>query len=306
MNSKLSFEVREAIVSVCGKIFWYKDPFRAFLISTCGVPADLYDRYSDESKFKITRNILSDLDRMGDDGFLIERKIVTELCKLRNIPDDNVPDRNAAIDALKWLKKLAAEQKLVAEKEQSESEAKVNEARRRQLALAARAQRMEQLRSEFAAMSMATSAEEIQRRGYDLEELLAQLFEAHEINYRRPYRVKNEQIDGYFGYKGFDYLVEAKWRSSPPTESDLAALKRKVDKKLTSTRGLFFSMAGFRQEVVFEFTRGMSSNIILMDGSDLILILEGHVSLLDGLELKIQKAAQEGIIFFPLSQRFSM
>jgi hypothetical protein len=306
MNSKLSFDMREAIVSVCGKIFWYKDPFRAFLISNCGVPADLYDRYADESTFKIARNILSEPDRMGDDGFLIERKIVTELCKLRNIPDENVPDRNAALNALRWLKKLATEQKLVAEKEQSESETRANETRRKQLALAARAEKMEELRSEFIAMSMATNKEEVQRRGYDLEELLAQLFEAHEINYRRSYRVRNEQIDGYFGYKGFDYLVEAKWRSSQPTESDLAALKRKVDKKLTSTRGLFVSMAGFRQEVVLEFTRGVSSNIILMDGSDLILILEGHVSLIDGLELKIQKAAQEGIIFFPLSQRFSM
>lgn len=306
MNSKLPFELREAIVSVCGKVFWYKDPFRAFLVSTCGVPSDLYDRYSDESKFKITRNILSDLDRMGDDGFLIERRIVTELCRLRNVPDDNVPDRNAALDALRWLKRLAAEQKLDVEKEQGVSAAKATEARQKQMALTARAQKMEQLRSEFVAMSMATNKEEVQRRGYDLEELLAQLFEAHEINYRRSYRVKNEQIDGYFNYTGFDYLVEAKWRTDSPTESDLTTLKRKVDKKLTSTRGLFVSMVGFRQEIVFEFTRGTSSNIILMDGSDLILILEGHVSLVDSLELKIRKAAQEGIIFFPLSQRFSM
>jgi hypothetical protein len=42
-----------------------------------------------------------------------------------------------------------------------------------------------------------------------------------------------------------------------------------------------------------------------MDGADLSLILEGHVSLTDGLDLKIQKAAQEGIIFFPLGARFS-
>lgn len=305
MRSKLSFEMREAIVSVCGKIFWYKDPFRTFLISSCGVSTELYDRYADESKYKIARNILSDLDRMGEDGFLIQCRIVTELCKLRNIPDDNVPDRNAALDSLRWLKKLATEQKLVIEKERSDSESKAWKTRQKQTSLAARAQKMEQLRSDFVAMSMASSKEEVQRRGYDLEELIAQLFEAHEINYRRSYRVKNEQIDGYFRYKGFDYLLEAKWRVKPPAESDLAALKRKVDKKLTSTRGLFVSMAGFRQEVVFEFTRGMSSNIILMDGADLILILEGHVSLIDGLEFKIQKAAQEGIIFFPLSQRFS-
>ncbi|WP_420631333.1 restriction endonuclease [Candidatus Leptofilum sp.] len=305
MSSNLPFEIREAIISVFGKIFWYKDPFRSFLVLDCGVPSELYDRYSDESKYKIARNILSDLDRMGQEGFLIERKILTELCNLRNVPDDNVPDRNAGLDALRRLKKLASEQKLVAKKEQTESDLNLKAAHQRQAALETRAKKMEELRLKFAAMSTATSQSELQKRGYELEELLAQLFESHEIDYRRPYRVANEQIDGYFKYKGFDYLVEAKWRSSQPTESDLAALKRKVDKKLVSTRGWFLSMAGFRQQVVSEFTRGVASNIILMDGQDLFLILEGHVTLIDAIDIKIQKAAQEGIIYFPLAQRFS-
>lgn len=66
----------------------------------------------------------------------------------------------------------------------------------------------------------------------------------------------------------------------------------------------FVSVPGYRAEAVVEFTRGISSNIVLMDGQDLALILEGHVSLTDALDLKIQKAAQEGIISFPLAQRF--
>jgi hypothetical protein len=37
---------------------------------------------------------------------------------------------------------------------------------------------------------------------------------------------------------------------------------------------------------------------------DLLLILEGRVSLIDALDMKIQKAAQEGIILFPLAQSF--
>ncbi len=303
MSENLSFELREAIVSVFGKIFWLKDPFRAFLLS-CGVPPEMYYRYEDESKYKIARHVLSDLDAMGEKGHLIQRRIITDLCKLRKVPDDNVTDKKAGIDALRWLKTLAVEQKLVIEKERSETENRAWKTRQKQVVLATRAQKMEQLRTDFIAMTMAKSREEIQRRGYDLEELLAQLFETHEISYRRPYRVRNEQIDGHFTHKGFDYLVEAKWRSKPPPESELSVLKRKVDKKLTSTRGLFLSMAGFRPEVIFEFTRGASSNVILMDGADLIVILEGQISLVDALELKIKKAAQEGIIFFPLAQRF--
>ncbi len=301
MGAKLPFEIREAVVAVCGKAFWLKDPFRGFLVS-CGVEPALYDRYAEESKFKIARHILAELDGQGEDGYLIQRRIVTELCKLRKVPDENVPDRDVALQALRWLKQLAVDHKLYAEEQQAFSEARATDARRKQAAIAARAQKMEQLRSAF--NSMAASRDDPQARGYGLEDLLADLFEAHEISYRRPYKTATEQIDGHFEFKGFDYLVEARWRAEPPSEGDLGAFKTKVDKKLTSTRGLFVSLIGFRPEVVLEFTRGVSSNIVLMDGNDLSLVLEGHVSLIDSLDLKIQKAAQEGIIFFPLARRF--
>ncbi len=40
---------------------------------------------------------------------------------------------------------------------------------------------------------------------------------------------------GRFKFKGFDYLVEARWRQEPPSETELIAFKTKVDKKITST-----------------------------------------------------------------------
>jgi hypothetical protein len=301
MIDRLPFEIKEAIVQVCGKAFWLKDPFRSFLISA-GVPPEIYDRFADESKYKIIRNVLAELEALGETGVLIQRRIVTELCKLRNVPDELVPDRDAALEALRWLKELAVTQKLIAEEEKSAADQRAQETRRKQAALAARAQKMEELRNTFASMAM--SRDDPQKRGYGLEDLLAELFEAHEIPYRRPYRTATEQINGHFEFKGFDYLVEARWRAKPPSEADLGVFKTRVDKKLESTRGVFVSVVGFRPEVILEFTRGISSNIVLFDGSDLSLILEGHISLIDALDLKIQKAAQEGIIYFPLRDRF--
>jgi hypothetical protein len=269
---------------------------------SCGVPAELYERFAEESKYKIARHILSELDGLDDEGYHIQRRIVTELAKLRKVPDDNVPDREGALEALRWLKALALNHKMIALKTKVDQETRAEEARRRQAALVARANKMEQLRNTYAAI--ASSTDDPQSRGYSLEDLLSELFAVHEITYRPPYKTGTEQIDGSFSFKGFDYLVEARWRKGPPTEADLAALKTKVDKKITSTRGLFVSIPGFRQEVVLEFTRGVTSNIVLMDGMDLLLILEGRVSLIDALDIKIQKAAQEGIIFFPLAQSF--
>lgn len=297
----MPFEIREAVVQVCGKAFWLKDPLRSFLLSA-GVPPDLYDRFADESKYKIARHVLSELDAMGEGGSDIQRRVVTELCRLRDVPDPNVPDRDAALSALRRLKEIALSQKLYAEAEKGAEDERAREARRRQEALHARAAGMRELLSRFQAM--VSAGDDAQRRGYGLEELLAELFESHEIPYRRPYRTPTEQIDGHFEYKGFGYLVEARWRAGLPSEADLAAFKLKVDKKLESTRGLFVSIQRPRDEVILAFTAGVSSNVVLMDGEDLVLILEGHVSLVDALDLKIQKATQEGIIHFPLRRRF--
>jgi hypothetical protein len=115
------------------------------------------------------------------------------------------------------------------------------------------------------------STDDEQARGYALESILSELFALAEIPYRKSYRTKTEQIDGHFTFRSFDYLVESRWRKDPPNEADLAGLKLKADKKITSTRAMFVSVVGFRQEMVDEFTRGITSNVILMDGSDLML-----------------------------------
>jgi len=74
VSARLPFEIREAVVQVCGKAFWLKDPFRTFLLS-CGVPAEIYDRFADESKYKIIRHVLAELDALGEQGFLVQRRI---------------------------------------------------------------------------------------------------------------------------------------------------------------------------------------------------------------------------------------
>lgn len=85
MARNLPFEIREAVVSACGKLFWLEDLFPAFLLSS-GVSPDMYDRFGGEPKYKIVRHILSKLDPTGEAGSLIQHKIVTELCRLRRVP----------------------------------------------------------------------------------------------------------------------------------------------------------------------------------------------------------------------------
>lgn len=144
---------------------------------------------------------------------------------------------------------------------------------------------------------------ERQQRGYALETLLGDLFEAYDIEYRRPYRAAHEQLDGSFHYRGFTYIVEAKWQNHAPTFDDLA--KFKVDGKLDSTRGLFVAMTGFDENTLshlFNVARGSRNNLILADAQDLITIFEGRLALTDALTAKIDAAEQEGQCWHPLGR----
>ncbi|HEW0408299.1 TPA: restriction endonuclease [Streptococcus pneumoniae] len=102
-----------------------------------------------------------------------------------------------------------------------------------------------------------------------------------------------QQLDGYFRFEGFDYLVEMKWEKNPVNSPKIASLKQKVDTKLTSTRGLFLSINGFRDEVIQDFSN-KDAKILFMDGQELAYILENRISLYEALKVKIIGASKTG------------
>lgn len=299
---RLPIEVKNALIDVCGRSFWYKQPLFD-MFARAGIPEEIYLRYEHESKFKIARQMLNDLEGMGEDGWLLQRRLLTELCRLRSLPDSEVPDPDAGLKALRTLKTTAVEHDLVAEEEKertkrrtTDSETLVQKARERD-------RKLSELHAAFVGM---ISSPDHQARGYSLEDLLSELFAVFELRYRKSYRTESEQIDGFFNFGAFDYLVEARWRKDPPTLEDLLAFKGKVDRKIESTRGLFISAVGFRPEITQRLREAGTANLILMDGYDLALILEGRVSLIDALQAKTDKASQEGVLFYPLSNLFAM
>lgn len=296
------FEVREAAIDALGSNFWFKNQLRQFLTSA-GVPqAKVASHVTDDvPKFVGVRSLFESLDADGRDGEELQLRILTELNKLRKPPGTDLKDPDAAADKLRYFKKLARDGGLVPKSDTStrplppkrdDAEA----ARNRSGCLRA-------LKLRF--VNLHGTDDRKQARGYELEKILEDLFEANGIDYRGPYKVSGEQIDGEFEYKGFHYLVEARWRKKPPTVGQLGEFKIKIDGKLQSTRGIFCSVVGFNDEMVSALRSGRESNLILMDGEDLILILEEQISLPDALDVKIAKASQEGEIFFRLRQHFS-
>lgn len=288
------YEILEAMVQCFGRAFHYKDGMEAFL-SNCGINRNLIRKYRHEHKYVWARHLLTELGQT-EEGRLDQRKVLTALCKLRSLPDVNVPDRDSGLSALRDLKDLALAHHLVIESDLQASSEKKKKAEDRNKLIRERSEKLESLRLRFNAAVVDTSR---QAAGFSLEELLYDLFALFEIKYRKSYRTPTQQIDGQFTFLGFDYLLEARWRSDQPTEQEIGGFRHKTGGKLESTRGLFVSVPGFRSEVVCEFN-GKGTNLIFMDGRDLIHILEGRIDLRDALEMKIEKAAQEGIVFTPI------
>lgn len=295
--AQLPYDVIEAMVQCFGRCFHYKDLVAAFMLSA-GVSRQLVDKYRDQAKFVWARRVLTELGQV-EAGHVIQRRVLMEFMKVRNVPDAGVADPSAGLDALRKLKQLAVDRNLAVKKEKASRQKREDAAAKSAALVQERAGKLAQLRDVF--FAEATTSDR-QHAGYAVEDILVDLFSLFEIEYRKSYRTDTQQIDGHFRFDGFDYLVEAKWRRDRPTEQEIGGFKQKVDSKLESTRGLFVSIEGFRPEVVCEFD-GRGANIIFMDGADLTCILEGHFDLRDALRLKIDKAAQYGRSFAPLTER---
>jgi hypothetical protein len=299
--------VRAAIICVCRDAYHWRDDVRAVFVG-CGVPESMYDRYDqpDRSKPKIARAVLSELHAMGQRGAAIQNKIVEELCRMDR-PHPDALDQAKGRAALAALKREATAHRMLVDPEQAAAEQRRARANQQLRAQQQRRERLSDLEKHFfdlLRMQPRTQSER-QQRGYSLETILIDLFTVYDLEYRRPYRVPHEQVDGSFHFRGFTYIVEAKWESHPPTFDDLAKFKFNVDGKLDSTRGLFVAMAGFDENTLdhlFRVARGSRNNLILADAQDLITIFEGRLALTDALIAKIDAAEQEGRCWLPLGR----
>jgi len=139
-----------------------------------------------------------------------------------------------------------------------------------------------------------------QRRGFAFERLLNKLLTCDDLEPRAGYRPAGEQIDGSIYLDGRIYLLEAKWHAAPLPASTLYQFRGKVDGKLAGTVGIFISMSGYAEDAIDALSLGKGLNVILVDRNDMdAAILRGN-GIKKILKLKLRKAAEEGVIYFPV------
>lgn len=306
VKSPIPYAVQAALVEASGKVFWYWAPYKHFLRKS-GVNAAAVERLAAEyNKYEVMRRLLAELDSAGNAGRRVQTQLVEGLVSHPLSEADGI-DIEVARRTQAHLRAVAQEHGVLCQPEArcDTSSARELAARRRsaqqeRLQARQRAQRREALCAEYCGLLQ--NGTDRQGRGYRLEEMLGEVAQLDGLRYRPPSRKGTvTQTDGMVGYDGFQYLVEARWRNEPADVAALATLAHKAGRNLQSTRGLFLSIVGFRDEVVREIETG-TKNVLLMTGQEFLLVLEGRVTLERALQLKVDEGANRGHIFFDLAR----
>lgn len=196
-------------------------------------------------------------------------------------------DRAAANKNLEHLRQLQEirDAKIKADRERRAT----NDAARQQATAT-----LDELRTEY--LDLLANKTSRQQRGYALERILAELARLSRLETTEAFRVAGEQIDGAVKFDGEHYLIEAKWQDKSASNEPVYQFAGKVAGKLYG-RGLFISVNGFSAEVVRSLILGKEIQTLFVDGEDLILVLEGHLSLRDMIDRKVKAAQTKGLIY---------
>lgn len=136
----------------------------------------------------------------------------------------------------------------------------------------------------------------LQKRGYALESILGELSKLAGLETTEAFKVNGEQIDGAVKYDGEHYLIEAKWQDKAASNEPVYQFVGKAEGKMYG-RGLFVSINGFSSHVVTSVVAGKAIKTLFIDGEDLVLVLEGHLSFSQMLDSKIKAAQTRGLIY---------
>jgi len=136
-------------------------------------------------------------------------------------------------------------------------------------------------------------------RGYELENILKQINNLFDLDARGSYRITGEQIDGAFSLNGTEYILEAKWHSRPIDHTHIINFIEKINTKLDNTLGLFISHSAFTDTAI---KKANQKNLILMDGEDLLYVLENKIDYIDLLKNKKRHAAETGESFLSVKK----
>lgn len=227
---------------------------------------------------------------------MFETVKMTDFSHLKRLEDGQAKARRAE-ELVKVLQKLAQGHFDLVE-EQIKIEERRHKTYQERLKKQGVADELKQIKLNYFSLLGADNA---QKRGYQLEKIIRELFVLFDLDPKASFKLEGEQIDGAFTFDNTDYLFEAKWQQEIVSIKELDAFSGKLTRKLDNTLGLFISINGFSEDAVKAHSTGRRL-MILMDGSDLMAILEGRIDLIQLLLRKRRYASQTGNIYLKIHE----
>jgi hypothetical protein len=283
-------------------IYWYKSDLRSFLSHSLQDPQLIANLNWDDYKRNVVGNLVDFLAHNEDVYQRKLLKLMTDVSKVKDFShlsrvDDGEEKIERAEEAVKVLKEQIKGLEHIMQ-EEKEIERRREKAHQKVINNTAVKKKLKEIKQVYYQL---LSSDDPQQRGYQLEKVLKDLFELFDLDPKASFKIKAEQIDGAFTFDNTDYLLECKWKKGLINAQDLDGLTGKLSRKLENTLGLFLSINGFSQDAVDVHSSGRSL-IILMDGSDLMAVLEGRIDFIQLLLRKRRAAAQKGNIYLRIHE----
>jgi hypothetical protein len=291
-----------ALVEALTNIYWYKSELRSFLTHTISDASILSRLNWDDYKRNIVSNLVNFLAKHQDTYQYDLLRVMTEICRindyshLEKLEDGKEKAKNAkqTVEALR--KQVIGHQDLIEQlKKQEENREKAYE---NTLKTQNVKDKLDEIKKDFYQLISSTDAH---ARGFSFEKIVKELFALFDLDPKASFKIQGEQIDGAFTFENNDYLFEGKWQQELCNIQDLDAFSGKLTRKLDNTLGLFCSINGFSDDAVKTHSTGRRL-MILMDGSDLMAVLEGRIDLLQLLLRKRRHASQTGNIYLKIHE----
>jgi len=302
VSQKLSPAALVALREALASIYWYKADLKSFLHSCLADKAILARLNWDKYKRQVIDDLLTKMaadqeSHLGDLTRLCRAVAgMTSFAHLLALEGGQQKAHRAAL-AVKELEAMLRPHDERVEEEQAIADRQRRAAEMLKASGAVR-EKLSELNRRYAALVVST---EPQARGFELERLMYDLFELFDLDPKASFKNTGEQVDGAFSLEGTDYLFEAKWHNTPTVAQDLDAFASKVRRKLENTLGVFLSINGFSEDGVLAHSSGQPS-IVLMDGPDLMAVLEERIDFVTLLIRKKRHAAQTGNIYLRIHE----
>jgi len=289
-------DVRRCMKDCLLGIFYKKTDLIDFFRNECGcTSSDMRGIESSLTKSQIVDALYENLNKRDESGNLQLHTIIQNIIRWSDF--ESYWFKNGSLNPEEAKKDIERLKKMIGEKTKEDEH--VRELNRRKADI--EAQRLKKLTLinllESFRKLMAMNSE-AQQRGYEFERFLRELFGYFTVRLDKPFKLTGEQIDGSFRLQGDNsYICEARWKDELSTTEGLYQFAYKVQTKTLYPRGAFISVNGFSVSAVDAICKNNTPNIFLVDGSDLIHVLEELISLPDLLSKKVELAQTKGRIY---------